>query len=927
MSGASPGPARAGRAARKTEAQALGPSHVAVSARPRLRSSSVGTPRTPRGKTSSESEMEVEKSVEETRRQRQRNAAAARAQEVEARRGAPQGKITPPRAANADPLVKGKVDGKQVKQQLASEEEIKQHKHKGMEIQTVPLIHSEFVTELPAVSETEPVNKPVSVTQTDNNETAQSDSNLCQNPPQQRVSESCEQQGPPACNPAASPAAQLESVGHVGAGEESAIHSSVCVSQPACQESGAPGAAASPGTGTPTSPAHGAASACSSGEERGEEVPTIAPVPLSSEGSSPGASPGTSIVHKPIKGAACKGAVQKQGRFKGEVKETITAERVADALKELATLQNRKKSVQLSLKYFTNRMAVSEGKVNATNKNKWDELGKELAGIEQQIAELYKEVGPWKEVYQNRQRFADMAANVRSPAAKSAAKPAAKPALRKPYQASTSNSPASSESEADFVKPLPPRVQKRQGRVNWQNMAFNQQDVDDQEKKRSEEKTFKVNVGKQDQTFELLSDQDFPELPKAQGKVMANPIHQSGSGKAQRGGTCDPVGTVSEAREEDLQTEKMDIAPTNTSSCVKASERVESGVNEVNEVQASVSGGHERVNEVQAPVSVGHVRVSEAVPGAGGTERECGGVQGGEVGGAMGVGAAHVLAEVRQGQVDQGPSEAVEVESVQVGGQANPTNFWEKRRLFPVPDFSDNDPFKRKNWVKVKWEGNKEGAPPRRFFVRKVLLDGMGFSSDDLSAVIGQTESEYDITFKLPEVLDHFWRIYNLQKRAGHPDWENLIVIPMTKPETKNITIMMKNDAIPQEDILVWLQRQCTVVSPLVKIFDEDNVWGGGWRTQVKLNVTGNVPTHLPNSFFIGKEKGTCFYVGQPRRCFKCGARDHLAKACTVLRCALCNAVGHEANSCNRVRCNLCNRMGHSHRRCPEAYHNIVNSS
>uniref|UniRef100_A0A803J6W3 CCHC-type domain-containing protein n=1 Tax=Xenopus tropicalis TaxID=8364 RepID=A0A803J6W3_XENTR len=405
---------------------------------------------------------------------------------------------------------------------------------------------------------------------------------------------------------------------------------------------------------------------------------------------------------------------------------------------------------------------------------------------------------------------------------------------------------------------------------------------------------------------------------------MANPIHQSGSGKAQRGGTCDPVGTVSEAREEDLQTEKMDIAPTNTSSCVKASERVESGVNEVNEVQASVSGGHERVNEVQAPVSVGHVRVSEAVPGAGGTERECGGVQGGEVGGAMGVGAAHVLAEVRQGQVDQGPSEAVEVESVQVGGQANPTNFWEKRRLFPVPDFSDNDPFKRKNWVKVKWEGNKEGAPPRRFFVRKVLLDGMGFSSDDLSAVIGQTESEYDITFKLPEVLDHFWRIYNLQKRAGHPDWENLIVIPMTKPETKNITIMMKNDAIPQEDILVWLQRQCTVVSPLVKIFDEDNVWGGGWRTQVKLNVTGNVPTHLPNSFFIGKEKGTCFYVGQPRRCFKCGARDHLAKACTVLRCALCNAVGHEANSCNRVRCNLCNRMGHSHRRCPEAYHNIV---
>eukprot|EP00079_Xenopus_tropicalis_P031432 XP_017945203.1 PREDICTED: uncharacterized protein LOC101731719 [Xenopus tropicalis] len=200
----------------------------------------------------------------------------------------------------------------------------------------------------------------------------------------------------------------------------------------------------------------------------------------------------------------------------------------------------------------------------------------------------------------------------------------------------------------------------------------------------------------------------------------------------------------------------------------------------------------------------------------------------------------------------------------------------------------------------------------------------MGFTPGDLSAVMAQSSIEFDVTFNLPDALDHFWRIYNIQSRAGHQNWDKLVVIPMTRPQTKNITVIMKNDAVPQEDILMWLRRQCTVLTPLVKAFDEDGVWAGVWKTQVKLNMSGNVPQHLPNSFFLGRERGVCFYVGQPRKCFKCGAGDHLAKSCEVLRCALCNAVGHEAESCNRIRCNLCNRMGHMHRKCPEAYHNVV---
>ncbi|OCT69268.1 hypothetical protein XELAEV_18040579mg [Xenopus laevis] len=777
--------------------------------------------------------------------------------------------------------------------------------HKGMEIQTVPLISSEVNIELPVIHVNVQEDKHVSVKKTDFKSNVQSDLNICQSASQQCVTVECEQQKVQRCKTkqTVSPLCELES----GAD----INSPVCVlpSQPVCQESGATGAAARLCTQAPTSSHHGAAGATKvpSGKERRSKVSSIAPVPHGSECNSPGVSPGTSIVHNTSKGAAFKGAEQKRASIKGKVKETITAEKVAEALKELATLQNRKKSLEISIKHLTNAMVFSDDRFKESNKCKRDELGNELAGIELRISELYKDVGPWKEVYQNKQRFSAMASSVRTPAAK--------PALGKSFQTSTSNSPASSESEAEFIKPLPPRLQRRRDKINWQNMAFDQQDADAQEKKQKEEKAFKATVGKKDQAFELSSDQDFPDLPKVKGKVTANPVpkNTSGSGKEEQGSAQDPAGTVS-VEEEELHPEEMDIAPTKSaSSSVKESERVESGVIEENEVGTSVA--------------VGNDSVSEAVTGVGGMEAECGGVQAGGVAGNVAFSAANVLTEVIQGQVDQGLPEAVEVVSVQAcgqGEQVNPASFWERRRLFPVPDLSDNDPFKRKNWVKLKWDGNKEDAPSRRYFVHTMLLDGMGFSSDDLSAVIGQTAIDYDITFKLPEALDHFWRIYNLQKRAGHQNWENLVVIPMTKPETKLITIVMKNDAVPQEDILVWLQRQCTVLSPLVKVYDEDNVWGGVWRTKVRLEVTGNVPNHLPNAFFIGKEKGSCFYVGQPRKCFKCGARDHLAKACAILKCVLCNAVGHEANSCDQVRCNLCNRMGHSHRRCPEAYHNMV---
>uniref|UniRef100_A0A6I8R5W1 CCHC-type domain-containing protein n=1 Tax=Xenopus tropicalis TaxID=8364 RepID=A0A6I8R5W1_XENTR len=122
---------------------------------------------------------------------------------------------------------------------------------------------------------------------------------------------------------------------------------------------------------------------------------------------------------------------------------------------------------------------------------------------------------------------------------------------------------------------------------------------------------------------------------------------------------------------------------------------------------------------------------------------------------------------------------------------------------------------------------------------------------------------------------------------------------------------------------MFWLKRQCQVLSPLKRIYDEEGFWIGGWKVQVRLHSHLHVQKHLPNSLFLGKDRGVCFYVGQPRVCFKCGSNRHLAGKCTVQKCAFCGEVGHPSKDCVTIRCNLCLKLGHAHRDCPDAWHNV----
>ncbi|KAM3920508.1 uncharacterized protein RB166_014946 [Leptodactylus fuscus] len=248
-----------------------------------------------------------------------------------------------------------------------------------------------------------------------------------------------------------------------------------------------------------------------------------------------------------------------------------------------------------------------------------------------------------------------------------------------------------------------------------------------------------------------------------------------------------------------------------------------------------------------------------------------------------------------------------------------------------APSFASNSSytgqaFRRRNVVRFRHGGAKEDLPDRRFVVRELLCTQMGFVPTDILAVINLPDRQgYDVSFKLMSDLDRFWA--NLTRLRDTEGWDKFSFIPISRPDTASVTIVFWNEAVPPQDIVIWLRRHCDLMSDLSKNRDEDGVWTGGWRVLVKLRQQNNITQHLPNSFFIGREKGICFYAGQPRRCFKCGKAGHVASVCSMVKCSLCNEMGHVSATCQNIRCNLCGRIGHPHRDCPDAWHNICKDS
>ncbi|OCT75431.1 hypothetical protein XELAEV_18030611mg [Xenopus laevis] len=134
--------------------------------------------------------------------------------------------------------------------------------------------------------------------------------------------------------------------------------------------------------------------------------------------------------------------------------------------------------------------------------------------------------------------------------------------------------------------------------------------------------------------------------------------------------------------------------------------------------------------------------------------------------------------------------------------------------------------FKQTNMIRLRWEKDKDLMPTRDEIAKQMLLKQSTLTSTDVRAYIKFSHREYDIVFKTPPALEFFWQDYD--KFRNTDLWKVFRVIPITKPETKRVTILFNNDRVPPEDILIWLRRQCKVLTPLRMDIDSKGYWSRG---------------------------------------------------------------------------------------------------
>ncbi|OCT59687.1 hypothetical protein XELAEV_18000548mg [Xenopus laevis] len=224
-----------------------------------------------------------------------------------------------------------------------------------------------------------------------------------------------------------------------------------------------------------------------------------------------------------------------------------------------------------------------------------------------------------------------------------------------------------------------------------------------------------------------------------------------------------------------------------------------------------------------------------------------------------------------QSQLDRNVGQVGAVTGTDSTAAAVGISVWGRQRLQKrnQEEVMEEEYGKRQNVVKMKWVKERADCPGRRFVGRRLIKEASGFTPDDIFALLSITDAEFDVSFQSAQGLEEFW----------------------------------------------W------------RIIDEEGFWVGGYKAQVKLHSEGYVQKHLPNSFYLWKDRGVCYYVGQQRLCFNCGSKFHHAGKCNVQRCAFCGETGHVSKACERqIQCNLCLKSGHAYKNCPEAWKNIRKS-
>ncbi|XP_075198349.1 uncharacterized protein LOC142301207 [Anomaloglossus baeobatrachus] len=218
--------------------------------------------------------------------------------------------------------------------------------------------------------------------------------------------------------------------------------------------------------------------------------------------------------------------------------------------------------------------------------------------------------------------------------------------------------------------------------------------------------------------------------------------------------------------------------------------------------------------------------------------------------------------------------------------------------------------FKKTDTVLFQHQGAKEELPSRKFLIKELLCKQMGFRHTIFLFVIQLPDRQgYYVRFRGISYLRYFWA--NISKFQDMDSWNKFTFSLVSKQDLVDVTITFSKETVLPQDIVIWLQRHCDLLSDLTKKTDRFRIWTGEWRILVKLRQSQNVTHHLPYSFFIGRVRGICRYEGQPKECYTCGEAGHLASACSMQKCSMCGEVGHEVDTCPNIRCDLCDQIGH----------------
>ncbi|OCT56817.1 hypothetical protein XELAEV_18004346mg, partial [Xenopus laevis] len=440
-------------------------------------------------------------------------------------------------------------------------------------------------------------------------------------------------------------------------------------------------------------------------------------------------------------------------------------------------LQRKKFKVELQKAFYNYSTADVEkqdfylAKVNKINE--------EFRTLEKQILQNYKKIGPLSEVYTNRRRFEDSRQALKQPAK-----------YRSMRQIASASSTSDSDKETTRIGQLKPK-KSVVAQIHAPNFIFSLDEannIEDKMGKRSQ------SAHKEEESF-VFSEQDFPSLPSTSQNDCA---HQPSASKE----------TFTQPSANNTETSAV-----------------------VQSAPMSLALGHGKLSEqaltaaAVSPITTSPLTtpaVSQnplpTVPSA----------QPSSV-------SAPVSSSVRRPNGQQSiPSESAGRRNV---APPPPPNAWNRPlNRVRVPGVQNNitgPVFKQKNVIRLRWQGDKEQMPSRDVIAKEMLLKQSTLTPAGVRVYIKFSDTEYDIVFKTSQALEFFWQDYDSFKYAGL--WESFRVISITKPETKKVTILFKNDCVPPEDILIWLRRHCKVLTPLKKDIDNNGYWSGGWCTNVEL--------------------------------------------------------------------------------------------